>query len=430
MKANGIDAVLICVLLLPAFSTAADHYVAVDGKADNVGSESSPWDLASALGGAQQVAPGDTIWVRGGTYKHPDRQPGSNGYRVKLSGAAGKPIHVRPVPGERVTLDGGLAVQNPSQFVWIWDLEILVSENLTRTRVARESGSHPKDMARPWGSLNVVGGESCKYIHLVVHDNAQGIGFWKPAVDSEVYGCLVYDNGWIGPDRYHGPGIYGQNQTGTKLVTDNIFFGNYSNTTQFYGSSRAYVDNFHIEGNVAFGPRKQGGRYTVLIGGGRGSRGIVVKNNILYEVPLSVGYTAKDSEDCVVEGNTIIRHGLSIRGFRDVTERNNFVWRGRQQDSVPETASTWLRPSKYDPDRANLAVANWPRTETVDVDASRFLQPGDTFRVQNVLDFFGKPLVHGTYEGKPVSIPMPVEERTGQGEFCAFVVFRERRARR
>ena len=425
MKATGLGVALVCVLLAAVPSAAAEHYVAVDGKADNAGTEAAPWDLASALSGAQQVAPGDTIWVGGGAYKHPDRQPGRNGYSVKLAGAEGKPIYVRAVPGERVTVDGGLRVENPSKFLWIWDLEIIVSENLSESRVAKDSGSHPEDLARPWGSLNILGGEHCKYIHLVIHDNAQGIGFWRPAVDSEVHGCIVYDNGWIGPDRYHGPGIYGQNQTGTKLGTDNIFFGNYSNTTQFYGSSRAYVDNFHIEGNIAFGPRKEGGRYTFLIGGGRGSRGIVVKNNILYEVPMSVGYTAKDSEDCIVEGNTIIRHGLSIRGFKNVTEKDNLIWRGRENDAVPETATMFVRPSKYDPSRANLAIVNWPKSKTVDVDLATFLKTGDAFRIQSVLDFFGPSVVAGTYKGKAVTIPMPVEDRTGQGEFCAFVVLRQ-----
>jgi len=424
MEPIGLGLTLACVLFATASSSAADRYVAIDGKAENAGTEAAPWDLESALSGAQQVAPGDTIWVGGGTYKHSNRQPGTNGYAVKLVGAEDKPIHVRPVPGDRVTIDGGLRVENPSKFLWIWDLEIIVSENLTETRIAKDSGSHPKDLARPWGSLNVLGGEQCKYIHLVIHDNAQGIGFWKPAVDSEVHGCIAYDNGWIGPDRFHGPGIYGQNQTGTKLVTDNIFFGNYSNTTQFYGSSRAYVDNFHIEGNIAFGPRKKGGRYTVLIGGGRGSRGIVVKNNILYEVPMNVGYTAKDSEDCVVEGNTIIRHGLSIRGFKTVTEKDNIIWRGQQKDTVPETATVIVRPSKYDPNRANLAIMNWPKSKTVDVDLANFLKAGDAFRIQSALDFFGQSVAEGTYGGTPVAIPMPVEERTGQGEFCAFVVLR------
>jgi hypothetical protein len=343
---------------------------------------------------------------------------------VKLAGAKGQPIHVRPIPGTRVTIDGGLRVENPSKFLWIWDLEIVVSENLTETRVAKDSGSHPKDLARPWGSLNILGGEQCKFIHLVIHDNAQGIGFWKSAVDSEVYGCLVYDNGWIGPDRDHGPGIYGQNQKGIKAVTDNIFFGNYSNTTQFYGSSRAYVDNFHIEGNIAFGPRKEGGRCTFLIGGGRGSRGIVIKNNILYQIPMSVGYTAKDSEDCLVEGNVIIRSGLSIRGFKTVTEKGNVIWREQPKDTVPDTPRVFVRPSKYDPSRANLAIINWEKSKTVDVDFASFLQPGDAFRIQSALDFFGSPVAEGTFKGPTITVSMPAEQRTGQGEFCAFVVLR------
>jgi hypothetical protein len=403
---------------------AADRYVAVDGNAGNPGSRESPWDIASALNGSQQLSPGDTVWIRGGTYRHPDRQPGANGYPVRLAGTADKAIHVRSIPGHRVTIDGGLHIQPSSRFLWIWDLEIIVAENLSQSRVSKQNGSHPQDLRRPWGSLNILGGENCKYIHLVVHDNAQGIGFWKTAVDSEVHGCLIYDNGWIGPDRYHGPGIYGQNRTGQKLVTDNIFFGNYSNTTQFYGSSRAFVDNFHIEGNIAFGPRKEGRRYTFLIGGGRGSRGIVVKDNILYEVSMSVGYTAKDSGDCIVQNNHVIRGGLSIRGFRTVTDKDNFVWRGQGKDDVPHAATSMVRPSKYDPRRANLAIVNWSRAKTVDVDVSSFLKLGDAYRIQNALDFFGKPVLEGKYEGQPVAVPIPVEPRTGQGEFCAFVILR------
>ena len=424
MKATEMGVAFLCVLLVTRPAIARDHYVTVDGKADNAGTRAAPWDLGFALGGGRNVEPGDTIWVRGGTYKHPDRRPGTNGFSVKLVGAEGKPIHVRALAGQRVTVDGGLRVENPSRFAWIWDLEIIVSENLTQKRLASDSGSHPKDLARPWGSLNILGGVSCKYINLIIHDNAQGIGFWKPAVDSEVHGCLVYNNGWIGPDRYHGPGIYGQNQAGTKRVTDNIFFGNYSNTMQFYGSSRAYVDNVHLVGNVAFAPRKKGGRCTALVGGGRGSKGIVVRDNILYDVPLSVGYTAKDSADCVVEGNTVIRGGLTIRGFKTVTEKNNVIWRGQAKDLVPKAAMAYLRPNRYDPNRANLAIVNWPKLKTVDVDVSSFLKAGDTFGIQSALEFFGPPVVKGTYRGKPVAVPMPVEARTGQGEFCAFVVLR------
>ncbi len=413
----------VCVVWLAGWSPAAEYYVAVDGNAENEGTQSAPWDLDSALSGGQQVAPGDTIWIQGGTYKHPNRGNETNGYLVKLAGAEARPINVRASSGQRVTIDGGIRVESPSKFLWMWDLEIIVSENLTATRVAKNVGSHPQDLNRPWGSLNVMGGEHCKYIHFVIHDNAQGIGFWKPAIDSEVHGCIVYDNGWIGPDRFHGPGIYGQNQTGTKLISDNIFFGNYSNTTQFYGSSNAYLDNFHIEGNIAFGPRSH--RCSFLIGGGRGSRGIVVKNNLLHQIPLVVGYSARDSQDCVVTGNKIIRQGLSIYGFETVTQQDNLIWRGRPKDPVWTTADVVLRPSKYDPDRANLAVLNWPRSKVVEVDLSPWLAAGDRFRIQSVLDFYGPPVLAGTYEGTSVRLQMPSEDRTLQGEFCAFVVFRE-----
>jgi hypothetical protein len=122
MKTIGVSVGIVCLLLAPGSVTATEHYVAVDGKPDSAGTEAVPWDLTSALGGDRQVAPGDTIWVRGGTYKHPNRQPGSNGFSVRLAGAEGKPIHVRAVPGQRVTIDGGLRVENPSMFLWIWDL--------------------------------------------------------------------------------------------------------------------------------------------------------------------------------------------------------------------------------------------------------------------------------------------------------------------
>jgi len=67
---------------------------------------------------------------------------------------------------------------------------------------------------------------------------------------------------------------------------------------------------------------------------------------------------------------------------------------------------------------------NWTKSKTVDVDPSTFLKAGDAFHIQSALDFFGTPVLEGKYEGKPVTIPMPVKERTGQGEFCAFVVLR------
>ena len=40
------------------------------------------------------------------------------------------------------------------------------------------------------------------------------------------------------------------------------------------------------------------------------------------------------------------------------------------------------------------------------MDLSNVLQPGDSFEVHNVQDYFGPPVIAGTYSGGTISIPM------------------------
>ena len=66
----------------PATEKAPAYYVAVDGKPGNSGTHESPWDILSALGGKQVVAPGATIYLRGGTYRK-DRGPNPGDFHEK-----------------------------------------------------------------------------------------------------------------------------------------------------------------------------------------------------------------------------------------------------------------------------------------------------------------------------------------------------------
>ena len=198
-----------------------------------------------------------------------------------------------PYPGERATiLDNTLFVGPPSQFVWIWDLEITTTIT-PRERVINESGPHPRALPRRFGdgiNINHTGSDvvyrGLKFIDLVVHDTRQGISFWIDAVDSEIYGCLIYDNGWSGSDHGWGHCIYTQNKNGVKTISNCImsteFNGAY--TIHAYGSDRAYVDNYVVEDNIAYqnGP--------VLVGGGRPSHNIKILHNYLYGVGMRTGY--------------------------------------------------------------------------------------------------------------------------------------------
>jgi hypothetical protein len=385
----------------------ADWYVGPEGKPGHVGTRQSPWDIESAFGGGRPVKPGDTLFVLAGTYRRrPEEQ-----FSVRLAGAEGQPIHVRPAPGERVTIDGGLAVQDPSAHLWIWDFEILVSEPDTSREKPATAGSHPEDFGRPWGGLNIHGGTGCKYINLVIHDCRQGISFWSSAKDSEVHACLIYDNGWTGTDRGHGHAIYTQNQDGVKTISDCIMTGGRSYTMHAYGSSRAYVDNYLVEGNIAY----DGGPF--LIGGGRPSRNIRVFENYLYNVGMQLGYSAPHNENCEVRDNIIANGGLSIQKYNSVVQKRNVVLSKDQPRPTDVTSQVIVRPNRYAPNRAHVVVYNWKRESEVDVPLVGFLEDGDAFRLLDPRNVFGKPVLEGPFTGSSLRVPVP-------GEFAAFVLLK------
>jgi hypothetical protein len=393
--------------LLASRAAASEWYVAPGGTTGGNGTRVAPWDLQSALGGKHGIAPGDTLWIRGGTYKRPFEVLGQ-GFEVRLAGRADAPIRVRAVPSERATIDGGLTILPPATYLWIQDLEICVSE----PRPAQPVPPDPsyRVVNRPWGGLNINTGEGCKYINLVIHDNCQGVSFWSAATDSELYGCLIYDNGWAGTDRGHGHAIYTQNKTGVKTIADCIMTGGYGYTLHAYGSPRADVDNYRVEGNICYDA------HTFLIGGGKPSHHIRVYRNSLYRVNMQLGYDAPYNEDCEVLDNTILRGALSINRYRSVRNQGNRIV--APGENLPKGARIILRPNQYDPARANLAIYNFDRKPVVEVDGGAFLHRGDQFRLMDPRDFYGKPILAGVYRGRPVRVPVA-------GEFAAFVLMKQ-----
>jgi hypothetical protein len=396
--------VIAATLITCCTAGAADWYVAPGGQSQNAGTRQAPWDIESTLAGGRGVKAGDTVYLLGGTYR---RRPKEQ-YEVKLVGEEGRSVRVRAAPGERATIDGGLLVNEPSRYLWISDLEILVSEPNPQNPVG--PGSHPADFTRPWGGLSVNGGRHNKYINLVIHDCRQGVSWWVGDTDSELHGCLIYDNGWPATDRGHGHAIYTQNNDGTKTISDNIMTGGFAYTLHAYGSSRAYVNRYLVEGNVCYraGP--------LLVGGGRPSEGIRVVGNHLFGAGMQIGYDAPHNEDCVVRDNVVVNGAINVKNFRRVENEANTVLSDR--DPRPAGALVVLRPNKYDARRANLVVYNWERKPTVAVDLSKFLKPGERFRLMSPRDFYGKPAVSGEYGGSAIELPI-------DGEFAAFVVLRD-----
>jgi hypothetical protein len=403
---NGL---ILFTLILAApvqMTRAARWYVAPSGQSSNPGTQEAPWDIASALGGRQTVSPGDTVVLLEGTYRRRPKEL----YDIRLVGTEKAPIHIQCQPGARVRIDGGLAMQSPSAYVWVRDLEIFVSEPRPEKPVS--PGSHPKDLNRPAGGLHMFGGKNCKYINLVIHDNNQGVSCWKGEIDPEIYGCILYGNGWLGTDRGHGHCIYTQNDEGVKTISNCIMSCRYDGTYTMhaYGSSRAYVNNFLVEENICYG------KGPFLIGGGRPSRDIRVLRNYLYGVGMRIGYTAQYNENCEVRDNVIVNGALDVIRYRQVARGGNLIV-GRDQER-PEGMKSVLLPNKYDANRAHVVIYHWGKAEMPEVRVKPFLTEGEFYRLMDPQNLFGRPIAEGKCDGNTICVPV-------KGEFGVFVLLKE-----
>lgn len=287
------------------------YYAAPDGSSQGDGSREHPWDLGTALDG-KHVSPGTTIWLRGGTYLGP--------FTSYLTGSENAVITVRQAPGERaiITDNRARAASGTLNVYGGWttyqDFEVTnINPQRAASPVFVPSGR--ADTFRPEGIF--VEAPHTKFINLVIHDAGFGFGFWKEAVDSEIYGCLIFNNGTqnvIGTDTRHGHAIYTQNDTGTKLIRDNIMFDQFGFGLHIW-SSPDNIRGYEAVGNVIFDSgiltAKDNRFANVIIDGAARfiADRITLRNNYTYESPgQKLRGNIQDASICL-ECDTTSEHG-------------------------------------------------------------------------------------------------------------------------
>src|SRR3989442_3452955 len=138
--------------------TRVGWYVTIDGSSNGNGTNARPWDLQTALGGGNgQVHPGDTIWLRAGTY--------AGAFHSELTGTAAAAIVVRQYPGERAILDGRGATSSTSR----GDM-VIVNGSYAVFRDFEIMDSDPNRTLDTRPNLMVAHGSHLKFINLIVHD--------------------------------------------------------------------------------------------------------------------------------------------------------------------------------------------------------------------------------------------------------------------
>ncbi len=294
--------------LPPPAGRTTGVFVAPNGKADNPGSKARPLDLATALSHRGPAKPGDTIWLRGGVYR--------GAFESHISGAPGAPITIRSYPGERALFDCTDRAQAMPM--------IIVNGAHTLFRDFEVTCTDPdRTQARPTG-ISLLG-PNTKLINLVIHDTGIGVSAWTPAIDAEIYGCVIYHIGWQlnQQDRGHGHGIYIQNDAGTKRVADNIVFDQYGHGIHAY-TEKGSIKGFNFDGNTVFGSGSlaipSGSYYpNILVGGSKPSERVTLTNNYLYHPLNSLVYNcqlthvAKNNKDATLQDNYIAGGNLTLQ---------------------------------------------------------------------------------------------------------------------
>ncbi|MGO8931820.1 MAG: hypothetical protein ACLQU3_33615 [Limisphaerales bacterium] len=307
---------LLSTFCFSSAAPASQYHVAPDGKDPAPGTLSKPLSLTQALSSRSPARPGDTIWLHRGTYPGP--------FTSALTGQTDKPIIVRQWPGERATIDcpatNSAALTIQGAWTWYWGFEVTcTSTNRGSTRCC---------------GVDVFGPHT-RCINLVVHDAGVGIGFWVPAIDAEIYGCLIYNNGWQGPgrDRGHGHAIYAQNAQGAKRIRDNILFNQFGWGVHIY-TERGSIQGFDLEGNAAFNngclTRATNHYPNYLVGGFRPSDRITFIQNYAWQPPgtrgcdLELGYHATNGA-VVVQSNYFAEGSVAVQWWTNVTFTDNTI---------------------------------------------------------------------------------------------------------
>jgi hypothetical protein len=289
--------------LPPPAQPRPGHYVDVFGSPGAGGGPSDPWDLRTALrGGNGRVRPGDTIWVRGGEYR--------GAFLSTLAGGPGSRVVVRAWPGERAVLNGAGQPASSStlsvrgEWSAFWGLEV------TNTDPGRSA-------PRPTGVANYA--SHTAYVNLVVHDAGVGLYSEREAWDVEVYGCLIFNNGWTQPDRGHGHGAYVKSDVGPVVLRHNVMFNQFGYGVHAYSESGSgRLMRIRVEGNVLFDngvlSRVASPTANVLAGGLERADSVVVSGNLSYYAPLVPGTGIRVGWDTLSNGVVTVERNYVVGG--------------------------------------------------------------------------------------------------------------------
>lgn len=271
------------------------------------GSEVSPYtwsEMKEALG------PGDTVYLRGGTFDGVDCV-------MNIGGNQQFPTTFRPYPGEHVIINVGT-----TDGLNIMDGDITFNGSGGVIEFTYNDWVGDRFDTAGTDEYNVViGGTRAKVINCIIHDFG-GTGLWVPAVDGVFYGNLVYN---IGQSSTGYP-MYTQNLHGIKQIKNNIFARTYHSdyNVHQYASGSSFVKNYEYEENIFIGGKNLFGS------GGSQAYNVTFQNNVVIDNATQIGQLGESfeptHENFYFNDNYFWRSSVQVKkGQNYEIKRNEFV---------------------------------------------------------------------------------------------------------
>jgi hypothetical protein len=477
---KSIKYCLFTLWAVTSVARASQWFVSTNGS--GVGSITNPWGLQVALTNAA-VLPGDTIWLRGGTYIPPatnSQYPGEPMWWTTLTGATNNLIALRSYTNEWARIDRPWIFYEYSGInLYFRDLEFYDSLK----------GHHPTNSSYPQGpwvhfksKSNATGNE---WINCVVHDvddcwanetTIRGCIIWHVGLNGYEHVCYPVGNSFVGNiSAWHVCNVVNLNEVTGATIRSNIMFGaGQSVGGTWWGDILTGSGNYEISHNYIYNyyPTNLAESSVYLCSSPSGTAlfadnviasqdpvrfttdsfvAVTLTNNVLcmnsggqgYQViqrPANIGtWTVNYNAYFARSPNTVVFRNLvtNYYTFGQWQAATGFDSHSTSTNASLPTNSIYVIPNQDQPMRAHIAVYNWSHDNNVSVNLTNVLAQGDSYQLYNAQDYGRGPIQTGIVTSATISLPMtnlttaPVLYGTNWGltnpppmspEFGAFVI--------
>lgn len=335
----------------------------------------NPMTLSAGLADGR-ISPGDTIYLRGGTY--------TGDFTCALNGASNNPILITAYQDEHPIIDGAFTI-NGSYTDWR-NIEFMYSGWPTRIYESLPVANQKQ---------LTVSGTGVRFFNNIIHDMFNVL--WGEAAGL-CYGNHIYYVGVQMTDRGGGHSLYTQNSTPRKTIKHNMMHHSFGWGIHAY-TEQGHIDNFDFVENVCY---KAGGLATtgvldnILIGGSVIASGIVATGNLTYGGRNGI-HEYGDGMDTPELSDNYLPDGWSVPD-------GSYTGNGNTLGTIGNTA--FVYPDDYITGCGIIAVYNQSETDSVTVDVTDILEVGDDYTLRNAQDYYTDVVTGMVGEVGTISVDM------------------------